>query len=78
MHFSYIVQLLHYVSSFALFLVFVHISFIAKSFRSTQFKAGAVTPTELRGICEKGLLLITVTVPEMEVYSLPLLFLCEV
>nr|GMC46406.1 protein SHOOT GRAVITROPISM 6 isoform X3 [Ipomoea batatas]GMC48856.1 protein SHOOT GRAVITROPISM 6 isoform X3 [Ipomoea batatas]GMC51014.1 protein SHOOT GRAVITROPISM 6 isoform X3 [Ipomoea batatas]GMC56550.1 protein SHOOT GRAVITROPISM 6 isoform X3 [Ipomoea batatas]GMD02924.1 protein SHOOT GRAVITROPISM 6 isoform X3 [Ipomoea batatas] len=35
-------------------------------YRKLEFKAGAVSPTELRGICEKGLLLITVTVPEME------------
>lgn len=65
--FLYIVGLLHYVSIFAKFLVLC-MPFIAKSFHSTQFKAGAVSPTELRGICEKGLLLITVTVPEMEVY----------
>ncbi|CAH9135639.1 unnamed protein product [Cuscuta epithymum] len=34
--------------------------------KKLEFNAGAVTPTELRGICEKGLLLITITVPEME------------
>jgi len=32
-----------------------------------QMKMDAVTLSELRTICEKGLLLITVTVPEMEV-----------
>ncbi|VFQ97621.1 unnamed protein product [Cuscuta campestris] len=35
-------------------------------YNKMELKASAVTPTELRGICEKGLLLITVTVPEME------------
>lgn len=30
-------------------------------------KIGAVTPTELRAVCEKGLLLVTITIPEMEV-----------
>lgn len=34
----------------------------------SQVKAGAVCPGELQIICEKGLLLITVTVPEMEVF----------
>ncbi|GJU56665.1 protein shoot gravitropism 6 isoform X1 [Tanacetum coccineum] len=29
-------------------------------------KIGSVRPTELRAICEKGLLLITITIPEME------------
>ncbi|KVH90493.1 Armadillo-like helical, partial [Cynara cardunculus var. scolymus] len=33
---------------------------------SLQVKIGAVRPTELRAICEKGLLLITITIPEME------------
>lgn len=32
-------------------------------------RTGAVCPVELRRICEKGLLLITVTVPEMEVFN---------
>ncbi|KAF7804391.1 protein SHOOT GRAVITROPISM 6 isoform X1 [Senna tora] len=31
-----------------------------------RMKIGAVTPGELRLICEKGLLLITITIPEME------------
>jgi hypothetical protein len=30
-------------------------------------KIGAVTPGELRAVCEKGLLLVTITIPEMEV-----------
>jgi len=30
-------------------------------------KIGAVTPSELRAVCEKGLLLVTITIPEMEV-----------
>lgn len=30
-------------------------------------KICAVTPGDLRSICEKGLLLITITIPEMEV-----------
>lgn len=30
-------------------------------------KIGAVTPGELRTVCEKGLLLVTITIPEMEV-----------
>ncbi|KAL0316187.1 UNVERIFIED_CONTAM: protein SHOOT GRAVITROPISM 6 [Sesamum radiatum] len=35
--------------------------------RKSEVKIGGVCPTELRDICEKGLLLITVTIPEMEV-----------
>lgn len=34
-----------------------------------QVKIGGISPTELRDTCEKGLLLITVTIPEMEVYE---------
>ncbi|KAK4392143.1 protein SHOOT GRAVITROPISM 6 [Sesamum angolense] len=34
--------------------------------RKSEVKIGGVCPTELRDICEKGLLLITVTIPEME------------
>lgn len=33
----------------------------------SQVKIVAVTSTELRAICEKGLLLLTITIPEMEV-----------
>ncbi|KAF5473711.1 hypothetical protein F2P56_005682 [Juglans regia] len=33
---------------------------------SSKVKIGAVFPTELRAICEKGLLLLTITIPEME------------
>ncbi|XP_021290041.1 protein SHOOT GRAVITROPISM 6 isoform X2 [Herrania umbratica] len=33
---------------------------------SSQVKIGSVCPTELRAICEKGLLLLTITIPEME------------
>ncbi|KHN02293.1 HEAT repeat-containing protein 7A like [Glycine soja] len=31
-----------------------------------EMKIGAVTPGELRAVCEKGLLLVTITIPEME------------
>ncbi|XP_020212119.1 protein SHOOT GRAVITROPISM 6 isoform X1 [Cajanus cajan] len=31
-----------------------------------EMKIGAVTPSELRAVCEKGLLLVTITIPEME------------
>ncbi|XP_031378372.1 protein SHOOT GRAVITROPISM 6 isoform X2 [Punica granatum] len=34
--------------------------------RRTEVKIGSVSPSELRTICEKGLLLITITIPEME------------
>ncbi|KAL7594217.1 protein SHOOT GRAVITROPISM 6 [Lactuca sativa] len=34
--------------------------------KRSEVKIGAVRPTELRAICEKGLLLITITIPEME------------
>ncbi|XP_022767243.1 protein SHOOT GRAVITROPISM 6-like isoform X13 [Durio zibethinus] len=33
---------------------------------SSQVKIGSICPTELRTICEKGLLLLTITIPEME------------
>ncbi|KHG30714.1 HEAT repeat-containing 7A [Gossypium arboreum] len=33
---------------------------------SSQAKVGLICPTELRAICEKGLLLLTITIPEME------------
>ncbi|XP_017977199.1 PREDICTED: protein SHOOT GRAVITROPISM 6 isoform X5 [Theobroma cacao] len=33
---------------------------------SSQVQIGSVCPTELRAICEKGLLLLTITIPEME------------
>lgn len=32
-----------------------------------QMKIGVVTPGQLRAVCEKGLLLVTITIPEMEV-----------
>ncbi|PPD77997.1 hypothetical protein GOBAR_DD25071 [Gossypium barbadense] len=32
----------------------------------SQAKVGLICPTELRAICEKGLLLLTITIPEME------------
>lgn len=35
----------------------------------SQVKIEGVCPIELRSICEKGLLLLTITVPEMEVYQ---------
>ncbi|KAK9079338.1 hypothetical protein SSX86_001009 [Deinandra increscens subsp. villosa] len=34
--------------------------------KRSEAKIGSVRPTELRAICEKGLLLITITIPEME------------
>lgn len=36
----------------------------------SQVKIGVVCPIELREICGKGLLLVTITVPEMEVHLL--------
>lgn len=33
-----------------------------------QAKVGKVSVAELRSVCEKGLLLLTITIPEMEVY----------
>lgn len=42
-------------------------------YKKLEVKAGAVCPGELRRICEKGLLLITVTVPEMELVLWPFL-----
>lgn len=43
-------------------------SYLYYSFQQkrSEVKIGAVRPTELRAICEKGLLLITITIPEME------------
>ncbi|XP_061352593.1 protein SHOOT GRAVITROPISM 6 isoform X2 [Gastrolobium bilobum] len=35
-------------------------------YKRTEVKIGAVTPGELRAVCEKGLLLVTITIPEME------------
>ncbi|XP_019425603.1 PREDICTED: protein SHOOT GRAVITROPISM 6 isoform X3 [Lupinus angustifolius] len=35
-------------------------------YKKTEMKIGAVTPAELRAVCEKGLLLVTITIPEME------------
>ncbi|KAM7464220.1 hypothetical protein LguiA_032341 [Lonicera macranthoides] len=35
-------------------------------YKRSEVKFGVVRPTELRAICEKGLLLITITIPEME------------
>ncbi|KAF6167742.1 hypothetical protein GIB67_017237 [Kingdonia uniflora] len=35
-------------------------------YKRSEVKIGAVGPTELRSICEKGLLLLTITIPEME------------
>ncbi|KAK8600358.1 hypothetical protein V6N12_050214 [Hibiscus sabdariffa] len=34
--------------------------------KSSQAKVGSICPTELRATCEKGLLLLTITIPEME------------
>lgn len=45
-----------------------YVLFIYKPLDHLQAKIGGVSPTELRDTCEKGLLLITVTIPEMEVY----------
>ncbi|KAJ9555338.1 hypothetical protein OSB04_009952 [Centaurea solstitialis] len=43
-------------------------SYLYYSFQQkrSEVKIGSVRPTELRAICEKGLLLITITIPEME------------
>lgn len=55
--------------------IFVHCNpFVAHQrflmiFSSCQMKFGAVTSGDLRAICEKGLLLVTITIPEMEVHS---------
>ncbi|KAI5680712.1 hypothetical protein M9H77_01939 [Catharanthus roseus] len=43
------------------------------SHKKLEVRTGAVCPVELRRICEKGLLLITVTVPEMELVLWPFL-----
>ncbi|XP_071908328.1 protein SHOOT GRAVITROPISM 6-like isoform X4 [Coffea arabica] len=42
-------------------------------YKKLEVKAGAFSPTELRAICEKGLLLITITIPEMELVLWPFL-----
>lgn len=34
-----------------------------------QVKIGAFCAMDLRAVCEKGLLLLTITIPEMEVYK---------
>ncbi|KAG6412080.1 hypothetical protein SASPL_124746 [Salvia splendens] len=41
-------------------------SFNPFMYKKSEVKIGGVSPTELRDTCEKGLLLITVTIPEME------------
>ncbi|KAL8508732.1 hypothetical protein ACS0TY_016088 [Phlomoides rotata] len=41
-------------------------SFYPFLYRKPEVKLGGVSPTDLRETCEKGLLLITVTIPEME------------
>ncbi|KAH6755393.1 ARM repeat superfamily protein [Perilla frutescens var. hirtella] len=41
-------------------------SFYPFMYKKSEVKLGGVSPTELRETCEKGLLLITVTIPEME------------
>ncbi|KAB2630954.1 protein SHOOT GRAVITROPISM 6 [Pyrus ussuriensis x Pyrus communis] len=35
-------------------------------YKRSEVKIGPICPTELRAICEKGLLLLTITIPEME------------
>ncbi|CAI9097916.1 OLC1v1034435C1 [Oldenlandia corymbosa var. corymbosa] len=47
-----------------------HYSFLHKKL---EMRAGGFSPRELRAICEKGLLLITVTIPEMELVLWPFL-----
>lgn len=39
---------------------------VPSQYKRLEVKIGAVCPTELRAICEKGLLLLTITIPEME------------
>ena len=56
----YNIKILHISSHFCLLWPF------SSSLCSSQVKIGAVCPTELRAICEKGLLLLTITIPEME------------
>ncbi|KAK8553862.1 hypothetical protein V6N12_030844 [Hibiscus sabdariffa] len=41
--------------------------------KSSQVKVGSICPAELRAICEKGLLLLTITIPEMEYVLWPFL-----
>ncbi|KAG6401560.1 hypothetical protein SASPL_138420 [Salvia splendens] len=41
-------------------------SFNPFMYKKSEVKIGGVSPTDLRDTCEKGLLLITVTIPEME------------
>ncbi|KAL3532002.1 hypothetical protein ACH5RR_005523 [Cinchona calisaya] len=48
-------------------------SHYAFPYKKLEGKAGAFSPMELRVICEKGLLLITVTIPEMELVLWPFL-----
>ncbi|KAK4789666.1 hypothetical protein SAY86_016970 [Trapa natans] len=48
-------------------------SFKDIQYRRNEVKVGSVSPTELRTICEKGLLLITITIPEMEQVLWPFL-----
>ncbi|XP_059667544.1 protein SHOOT GRAVITROPISM 6 isoform X2 [Cornus florida] len=41
-------------------------TYYAFPYKRYEVKTGNVCPTELRAICEKGLLLLTITIPEME------------
>lgn len=45
----------------------------AISSAKTELKMGVVSPSELRSVCEKGLLLLAITIPEMEVILWPFL-----
>ncbi|XP_019054507.1 PREDICTED: protein SHOOT GRAVITROPISM 6 isoform X2 [Nelumbo nucifera] len=49
------------------------ISFHAFQQKRLEVKIGAACPAELRSICEKGLLLLTITIPEMEYVLWPFL-----
>ncbi|KAM2569015.1 hypothetical protein TB2_009175 [Malus domestica] len=40
--------------------------YIPFQYKRSEVKIGTICPTELRAICEKGLLLLTITIPEME------------
>ncbi|TQE07856.1 hypothetical protein C1H46_006505 [Malus baccata] len=40
--------------------------YIPFQYKRSEVKIGTICPTELRVICEKGLLLLTITIPEME------------
>ncbi|XP_024022984.1 protein SHOOT GRAVITROPISM 6 [Morus notabilis] len=42
------------------------VSTSSKAHKRLEVKTGAICVTELRAICEKGLLLLTITIPEME------------